>query len=120
MTETVLRSGSDKCTSTDRNLYWKGIDFKQVFPGSARAFHKRARYDFVKPLRALVTENEPFSCADTLIQYDIPLCTGAGGAPGPGGGAAIGAIGSEVCGSSIVLAMNMPGTVYSCPLRTEK
>ena len=84
------------------------------------ARYKRVRYDFVKPFRVLVTVNEPSCWAETLIQWDGPLCTGAGGAPGPGGGAGIGAIGRAVGGSSIVLAINLPGMVYSCPLSCEK
>ena len=38
----------------------------------------------------------------------------------PGAGAAIGATGIAADGSSSRLAMNMPGTVYSCPLSWEK
>ena len=67
----------------------------------------------MKPLRALVTVNVPFVCADTLIQYAVPLCWGGGGVPGPGAGAVIGAIGMLAGSSSIVLAINMPGAVYS-------
>src|SRR6476660_6797617 len=64
--------------------------------------------------------NDPSDCADTLIQYAVPLWSGAGGAPGPGGGAAIGSTGMAANGSSVRFAMNMPGTVYSCPLSCEK
>ena len=67
----------------------------------------------MKLLRALVTVKVPFVCADTLIQYAVPLCWGGGGAPGPGAGAAIGAIGMLAGWSSIVFAINIPGTVYS-------
>ena len=38
----------------------------------------------------------------------------------PRAGAGIGAIGSVAGWSSAPLAMNMPGTVYSCPLSCEK
>ena len=37
-----------------------------------------------------------------------------------GGGAGIGAMGMAGCGSSTVLAMNIPGCVYSWPLSSEK
>src|SRR5262245_25072392 len=67
-----------------------------------------------------MTVNDPSVFADTLIQYAWPLCTGAGGAPGPGVGAAIGAIGIVAEGSSSRFAMNIPGTVYSWPLSCEK
>ena len=80
----------------------------------------RGGYCFSNPFRALVTVNDPSARADTLIQYAGPLCTGGGGAPEPGCGAGIGAIGIAVSGSSNVLAMNKPGTVNSCPLSTEK
>src|SRR4029077_5698860 len=49
----------------------------------------------------------------------MPLCCGGGGVFGPGCGAAIGAIGMG-CGSAVVLAMNIPGCVYSWPLSSEK
>ena len=37
----------------------------------------------LKLLRVLVTVKVPSGCAVSLIQYALPLCTGAGGAPGP-------------------------------------
>jgi hypothetical protein len=45
---------------------------------------------------------------------------GGGGVPGPGVGGANGAIGMVSGWSSTVLAMNIPGEVYSCPLSSEK
>ena len=42
-------------------------------------------YVLLKPFRALVTVKVPSCCADTLIQYAVPLWIGAGVAPGPGG-----------------------------------
>src|ERR1700722_16189513 len=75
-----------------------------------------AAYVLLKPLRVLVTVNVPSGCAETLIQYAVLLCCGGGGTLGPGGGAVIGAIGIAVSGSSSTLAINLPGTVYSCPL----
>src|SRR5262245_15445909 len=80
----------------------------------------RGLYVLLKLFLALVTENVPSCWADTLIQNAAPLCAGAGGAPGPGGGAWIGATAIAFWGSSIVFAMNIPGTVYSCPLSWEK
>src|SRR5450755_3052988 len=71
-----------------------------------------AAYVLAKPLRALVTVNVPSICAVTLIQWAGPLWAGAGGAEGPGGGAAIGLTGIAANGSSSKLAMNIPGTVY--------
>ena len=53
-----------------------------------------------------MTVNVPSSRADTLIQYAGPLWTGAGGAPAPGCGAAIGAMGIAAGG------WNMPGAPY--------
>jgi hypothetical protein len=41
-------------------------------------------YVLLKPFRLFVTVNEPSGCADTLIQWAVPLWTGAGGAPWPG------------------------------------
>ncbi len=64
--------------------------------------------------------NVPSCCADTLIQKAGPLWAGGGGAFGPGGGAEIGATGIAESGSSVRLAINMPGTVYSWPLSCEK
>ena len=87
---------------------------------AATRSYRPGLYVLLKPLRALVTVKEPSCCADNLIQYAVPLWTGAGGAPGPGRGAGVGAMGIPGCGSSIVLAINIPGTVYSCPLRREK
>jgi hypothetical protein len=86
----------------------------------AEAFYNRALYVLLNPFRALVTVKEPSCCADSLIQYALPLWTGAGSALGPGCGAVVGAMGIVGCWSSIVFAMNIPGTVYSCPLRSEK
>ena len=79
-----------------------------------------APYVLLKPFRPLVTVNEPSCRADTLIQYAVPLWTGGGGAFAPAGGAGIAATGRATGCSSTVLAMNIPGTVYSCPLRSEK
>src|SRR5262245_171919 len=72
------------------------------------------RYVLLKPLRPLVTVNVPSACADTLIQWAVPLCWGAGAAWGPCGGA-IGPTGIAGCWLSNELAMKTPGTVYSCP-----
>src|SRR5262249_14106363 len=77
-------------------------------------------YVFVNPLRAFVTVNDPSGFAETLIHDAAPLCAGGGGAPGPAGGAGLGAIGITSGWSSRPLAMNIPGTVYSWPLSCEK
>src|SRR5437899_1341607 len=79
-----------------------------------------ALYVLLKPFRAFVTVKEPSICAETLTQYAVPLCAGGGGTPGPGCGAVIGATGMLLCGSSIVLAINIPDTGYSCPRRSEQ
>src|SRR2546426_1019225 len=79
-----------------------------------------SRITNVNWFRLFVTVNVPSACADTLIQYAGPLCAGGGGALGPGWGAGIGATGIAAGWSSTVLAMNMPGGVYSCPLSREK
>src|SRR5687768_17735231 len=85
-----------------------------------RPYRDAAAYVFVKPLRALVTVNDPSSRALTLIQYAVPLCAGGGGAPAPAGGGVIAAIGISAGCSSTVLATNIPGDVYSWPLSSEK
>src|SRR5881397_621303 len=77
------------------------------------AHHFPGLYVLLKPFRAFVTVYEPSCPADSLIQNAIPLCTGAGVAPAPGCGASAGATGIAVCCSSMVFAMNRPGTVYS-------
>ena len=78
-----------------------------------------ARYVLLKAFRALVTVKVPSLCADTLIQYAVPLCAG-GGFPAPGGGGGVGATGMAVGCSSNKLAMKSAGTVNSWPLRREK
>jgi hypothetical protein len=85
-------------------------------PGES-AFYSPALYVLLNPFRALVTVKEPSSSAESLIQYALPLWIGAGGAPGPGAG--VGAMGTVGCWSSIVFAINIPGTVYSFPLKSE-
>src|SRR5207249_6681125 len=82
--------------------------------------HSPGLYILLKPFRVLRTVNVPSCCAETLIQYAVPLCAGGGGVFGPGCGAGIGAIGIADGASSIPLAMKRPGTVYSCPLNCEK
>src|SRR5215467_8892335 len=67
-----------------------------------------------------MTVKLPSCCADTLIQNAGPLCAGGGGVLGPGAGAAIGATGIAAGASSVRLAMNIPGTVYSWPPSNEK
>jgi len=81
---------------------------------------KLAQYVLLKPFLVLVTLKVPSCRADSLIQYALPLWAGGGGVPGPGCGAGVGATGITGSGASTVLAMNIPGTVYSCPLRSEK
>ena len=76
-----------------------------------------ALYVLLKPFRLLVTVKVPSDCADTLIQYAVPLCWGGGGPPAPGCEGVIGATGTL---ASSGLAMNIPGAVYSCPPRYEK
>jgi hypothetical protein len=78
------------------------------------------QYVLLKPFLVLVTLKVPSCRADSLIQYALPLWAGGGGVPGPGCGAGVGATGIMGAGASTVLAMNIPGTVYSCPLRSEK
>src|SRR4029079_3088175 len=70
----------------------------------------------------LTTVKLPSVWADTLTQNAWPLCAGggAGGCPGTGAGGVIGAIGSVSGCVSSMLAMNMPGAVYSCPPSSEK
>src|SRR2546425_8871283 len=82
--------------------------------------HCPSAYVLLKPFRAFVTVYEPSCRAETLIQYAVPLCVGGGAAPGPGCGAGAGAMGIVGGCSSTVLAMNIPGTVYSWPLSSEK
>src|SRR5215831_19778904 len=77
-------------------------------------------YVLLKPFRAFVTVNVPSCCADTLIQYAGPLCTGGGADCVPGLGFTKGATGIEDGASSAVFAINIPATVYSCPLSWEK
>src|SRR6266436_850233 len=96
-----------------RSLPTRGFTCQLVSPDLAL-------YVLLKPFRAFVTVKEPSICAETLTQYAVPLCAGGGGTPGPGCGAVIGATGMLSCSSSIVFAMNIPGAVYSCPLRSEK
>src|SRR5258708_38516630 len=103
--------------------FWRSDDDRRTAHFVERpqaAFYNPAPYVLLNPFRELVTVKEPSGCADSLIQCAAPLWSGARGALGPGAGAGIGAMGIAGCGSSIVLAMNIPGTVYSCPLSSEK
>src|SRR5436309_3283073 len=54
-------------------------------------------YVLLKPFRALVTVKVPLVCADTLIQYAVPLCWGGAGACVPCGGGVNGATGMPGC-----------------------
>jgi len=78
-----------------------------------------ALYVLLKPFRAFVTVKEPSICAETLTNMPS-RCALAVAVRRPGLRRVIGATGMLSCWSSIVLAMNIPGTVYSWPLRSEK
>src|SRR6202008_3054721 len=99
-----IRSGASVCAGA-RDTAKTTIQQRHI------SSYRAALYVLLKPFLALVTVKEPSCCADSLIQYAFPLCAGAGAAPGPGAGAGMGAIGIAACWSSIVLAMNIPGTV---------
>src|SRR5512145_1993899 len=81
---------------------------------------RAAAYAFVNPFRVFVTVYEPSCSAARLIQNAAPLCAGGGVAVAPGCGAGAGARGRAAGRSSKTFAMNMPGTVYSWPLSSEK
>src|SRR5688572_21279066 len=86
----------------------------------SNGFQLAGLYVLLNPFRAFVIVYDPSCSATSLIQCAAPLCAGAGVAPAPGCGAGVGATGISEGAASAMFAMNIPGTVYSWPLRSEK